>query len=168
VKSNRTLRFLFAQETNSGPDGRTVEKAGYRVAVLVTILTLCGCRPAAPPPAPLPPPPEPPRVEAPATTPFEATAYTIEGETASGAQTHKGIVAADPKILPLGSRIRVSDAGAYDGEYTVADTGREIKGHEIDIYIRNDAEAKRFGRKAVSVELLEPRSGAPPEASSRQ
>jgi hypothetical protein len=76
VKSNRTLRFLFAQETNSGPDGRTVEKAGHRVAVLVTILTLCGCRPAAPPPAPLPPPLEPPRVEAPATTPFEATAYT--------------------------------------------------------------------------------------------
>jgi 3D (Asp-Asp-Asp) domain-containing protein len=73
---------------------------------------------------------------------------------------HKSIVAADPRILPLGSRIRVHGAGAYDGEYTVTDTGREIKGHEIDIYIRNDAEAKRFGRKAVSVELLELRSGS--------
>jgi 3D (Asp-Asp-Asp) domain-containing protein len=137
-----------------------VGNTGYRVTMLVTILTLCGCRPAAPPPAPLPPPPQPPRVEAPTTRPFEATAYTIEGETASGTQTHKGIVAADPRILPLGSRIRVHGTGAYDGEYTVADTGREIKGHEIDIYIRNDAEAKRFGRKAVSVELLEPRSGS--------
>ena len=86
---------------------------------------------------------------------FEATAYSIEGETASGATTRKGIVAADPKVLPIGSRIRVRGAGHYDGVYTVADTGRAIKGREIDIYIANGAEAKRFGRKKVTVELLE-------------
>jgi 3D (Asp-Asp-Asp) domain-containing protein len=86
---------------------------------------------------------------------FEATAYTIEGTTASGAQTRRGIVAADPKVLPLGSRIRVSDAGSYSGDYEVTDTGREIKGHEIDIYIENGAEAKRFGRRSVEVEVLQ-------------
>jgi 3D (Asp-Asp-Asp) domain-containing protein len=49
----------------------------------------------------------------------------------------------------------VQGAGRYDGKYTVADTGREIKGREIDIYIANDREAKRFGRKKVRVEVLE-------------
>jgi 3D (Asp-Asp-Asp) domain-containing protein len=136
-----------------------MKRSGYRVALLVAVLAVCSCRPFAPPPAPAPaPPPELPKAEVPATS-FEATAYTIEGETASGAQTRKGIVAADPKVLPIGSRIRVHGAGQYDGEYTVTDTGREIKGSEIDIYIANDAEAKRFGRKKVSVEVLERGNG---------
>lgn len=89
------------------------------------------------------------------TQPFEATAYSIEGETASGQQTREGIVAADPDILPLGSRIRVHDAGEYSGEYTVADTGRAINGREIDIYLRSDREAKDFGRRTVQVEVIE-------------
>ena len=65
------------------------------------------------------------------------------------------IVAADPKVLPIGSRIRVHGAGQYDGEYTVTDAGREIKGSEIDIYIANEAEAKRFEaerERAVRIE----------------
>ena len=85
---------------------------------------------------------------------FSATAYSIEGRTASGVQTRKGIVAADPRVLPLGSRIRVHEAGEYDGEYVVRDTGPGIRGREIDIYMPNDAEARRFGRRAVKVEVL--------------
>ena len=46
------------------------------------------------------------------------------------------------------------DAGKYSGEYLVSDTGRTIKGREIDIYLASDAEAKRFGRKRVRVEVL--------------
>jgi 3D (Asp-Asp-Asp) domain-containing protein len=105
-----------------------------------------------------------PAAEVPAVS-FEATAYTVEGQTASGAQTRAGIVAADPNVLPIGSRIRVSGAGRYDGEYTVKDTGREIKGREIDIYIASDAEAKRFGRKNVTVEVLQSGDG---QAQGRQ
>ncbi|HSQ00833.1 MAG TPA: 3D domain-containing protein [Candidatus Dormibacteraeota bacterium] len=86
---------------------------------------------------------------------FEATAYTIEGRTASGKETRHGIVAADPRVLPIGSRIRVTDAASYSGVYEVADTGRAIKGHEIDIYIENAAEARRFGRRSVQVEVLQ-------------
>lgn len=86
--------------------------------------------------------------------PFEATAYSIEGKTASGKNAREGICAADPDVLPLGSRIRVHDAGAYSGECEVADTGRAIKGREIDIYLANDREAKKFGRKKVRVEIL--------------
>jgi 3D (Asp-Asp-Asp) domain-containing protein len=85
---------------------------------------------------------------------FEATAYSVEGKTATGDHAREGICAADPKVLPLGSRIRVHEAGQYSGEYVVSDTGRTIKGQEIDIYLASDAEAKRFGRKKVRVELL--------------
>ena len=88
------------------------------------------------------------------TAPFEATAYSVEGKTASGKRAREGICAADPDVLPLGSRIRVHDAGAYSGECEVADTGRAIKGREIDIYLANDREAKKFGKKQVRVEVL--------------
>lgn len=85
---------------------------------------------------------------------YTATAYTTPGETASGKAAQAGLVAADPDLLPLGSRIRVSGAGKYSGVYTVADTGRKIQGREIDIYIPNNAEAKRFGKKRVKVTKL--------------
>jgi 3D (Asp-Asp-Asp) domain-containing protein len=129
-----------------------------RSIVLIALVLAAGCRPAVPP-APAPPPvaapvPEPPAEEPKAAQAFEATAYSIEGETASGSTTRKGIVAADPKVLPIGTRIRVSGAGQYDGEYVVTDTGRAIKGREIDIYIADYAAAKKFGRKQVRVEVL--------------
>ena len=85
---------------------------------------------------------------------FMATAYTVENETASGVQVKDGHVAADPDLLPIGSRIRVNGAGRYSGVYTVTDTGKKIQGREIDIYIRNNAEAKAFGKKEVQVKVL--------------
>lgn len=88
-----------------------------------------------------------------------ATAYTIEGQTDSGVQTRDGIVAADPDYLPIGSRIRISGAGPYSGEYIVADSGPKIQGREVDIYIRNNVEAKRFGKKPVRVRVLEVGTG---------
>ena len=92
---------------------------------------------------------------------FVATAYSIEGRTASGVPSREGIVAADPGILPLGTRIRVHGAGQYSGDYVVRDTGTAVKGHEIDIYLANDREAKVFGRKRVEVEVLEYGDGRP-------
>jgi len=85
---------------------------------------------------------------------FEATAYTIEGITKSGIETQRGVIAADPRVLPLGTVVQISGIGPYSGRYLVADTGREIKGREVDIYVRNDAAAKRFGRKIVTVRVL--------------
>jgi len=64
-------------------------------------------------------------------------------------------VAADPNVLPLGSRIRISGAGAYNGIYTVTDTGGHIKGRRIDIFIASAAAARRFGRRMVTVQLLQ-------------
>lgn len=99
--------------------------------------------------------------------PYEATAYSVEGKTAAGTHTHEGIVAADPNLLPLGTRIRLHDAGPYSGEYVVRDTGREIEGRELDVYLANDQEAKRFGRKSVRVEILEYGDGRPVTAKRK-
>ena len=106
-------------------------------------------------PAPVQPPPiEPPRPEA-GLEVFHATAYSIEGQTAAGSQSRSGIVAADPKVLPLGSRIRVEEAGEYSGEYVVQDRGPAVRGHELDIYLPSDREAKAFGKRKVKVRVLE-------------
>jgi 3D (Asp-Asp-Asp) domain-containing protein len=84
-----------------------------------------------------------------------ATGYCNHGITDSGAHTRRGSVAADPRVIPLGSRIRVEGLrGAPDGTYTVLDTGRTIKGHEIDIFIPRCAAAKAFGRQNVRVKIL--------------
>jgi 3D (Asp-Asp-Asp) domain-containing protein len=83
---------------------------------------------------------------------FTAVAHSIEGESANGSSSRKGTVAADPRVLPLGSRIRVRGAGAYSGEYTVIDSG--VKGNVIDIYMASGSEARKFGRKKVDVEIL--------------
>ena len=85
---------------------------------------------------------------------YSATAYSTRGETASGEETHRHTVAADPALLPLGSRIRISQAGRYSGDYEVADTGQKIKGRKIDIFIPNTAEAKQFGKRNVRVKVL--------------
>ena len=86
---------------------------------------------------------------------LEATAHSQEGETAAGTRSREGTAAADPRVLPLGSKVRVSGAGPYSGVYSIEDTGRGIKGREIDLYMKSDAEAKKIGRKRVKVTVLE-------------
>jgi 3D (Asp-Asp-Asp) domain-containing protein len=86
--------------------------------------------------------------------PFTATAYSGGLRTASGTRPHAGIVAADPAVLPLGSRIHVRGAGAYSGQYVVRDTGGKVRGRTIDIYMGRRAQAKRFGRRTVTVEVI--------------
>ncbi len=85
---------------------------------------------------------------------FIATAYSVSGITASGEFTHRHIVAADPDLLPMGSRIKIGRAGKYSGEYVVADTGEKIVGRKLDIYLPNTAECKRFGKKPVRVKVI--------------
>jgi 3D (Asp-Asp-Asp) domain-containing protein len=85
---------------------------------------------------------------------FEATAFSTRGETAKGTLTHRGVVAADPALLPLGSVISVLGAGPYSGEYVVTDTGSKVAGRHIDVFIPSTAEAKVFGKKIVTVRVL--------------
>ena len=83
---------------------------------------------------------------------MKATAFARANQpTAAGTEAHEGVVAADPVILPLGTRIQVSGAGAYDGNYLVTDTGAAVKGMHIDLYLPSAMEAKQFGVKTVRV-----------------
>lgn len=86
---------------------------------------------------------------------YLATAYNQQGKTASGDYVHRHIVAADPDILPIGSRIKVRHAGRYSGEYVVADTGEKIQGRRLDIYIPNERACMKFGKKNVTVRIIE-------------
>jgi 3D (Asp-Asp-Asp) domain-containing protein len=85
---------------------------------------------------------------------FTATAYSLRGRTASGRAVSRGLIAADPTILPLGSRVRL-EAGSWSGEYLVADTGGAVRGHRIDIWTPTAREAMQFGRRMVKLTVLE-------------
>ncbi len=86
-------------------------------------------------------------------TSYVATAYSLRGRTASGRPVAKGLIAADPRHLPLGSRVRL-EAGPYSGEYLVADTGTMVRGRRIDIWAPTAREAMRFGRRVVKLTVL--------------
>jgi 3D (Asp-Asp-Asp) domain-containing protein len=88
---------------------------------------------------------------------FVATAYCKGQTTASGVPVRAGIAAADPKVLPLGSIIRVAGEAIhpkYHGVYSVLDTGPLIKGQRLDLYIWSCYEALDFGRRGVEVTVL--------------
>lgn len=93
---------------------------------------------------------------------FEATAYCDFGITHSGILARRGMVAADPQILPIGSVIEI-EAGEYSGIYTVMDTGGVVKGHLIDIYMPDHEEAVQFGRQKIKIHVL--RRGWHPDAA---
>lgn len=58
-------------------------------------------------------------------------------------------IAADPEVLPMGSRVKIDDIN-----YTVEDTGNLVKGNVIDIYFDTHEEALNFGRKKKKVYLV--------------
>ena len=84
---------------------------------------------------------------------YVATAYSLRGRTASGLPVSKGIIAADPRVLPLGSRVKI-EAGTWSGEYLVADTGGMVRGKRIDIWTPSTRDAMRFGRRTVKLTIL--------------
>jgi 3D (Asp-Asp-Asp) domain-containing protein len=84
---------------------------------------------------------------------FRATAYALKGRTRSGKHVEKGVVAADPRVLPLGTVVQVN-AGQYSGVYTVHDTGGAIKGNRLDVWVPTTKEARRFGRRNVKLVVL--------------
>jgi 3D (Asp-Asp-Asp) domain-containing protein len=84
---------------------------------------------------------------------FHATAYCVTGITKSGVTVSPGHVAADPRVIPLGSMIYV-DSPLMGGIYQVRDTGDLVKGKIIDIFIPSYERCKEFGRRMVKVKVL--------------
>jgi 3D (Asp-Asp-Asp) domain-containing protein len=96
---------------------------------------------------------------------FAATAYCKGQTTASGVTVRTGVAAADPQLLPVGSVLNVATGDPkYNGVYTVMDTGPQVQGREVDLYMWSCHEALRFGRKDIEVTVL--RLGWDPQASS--
>ena len=86
---------------------------------------------------------------------MEATAYLPSdgdgaGITATGIPATYGIVAVDPAIIPLGSRVYIPGYG----EALAADTGGAIYGYKIDLCMENYYQAMDFGRRNVTVFVL--------------
>lgn len=88
---------------------------------------------------------------------MECTAYAAGGSTATGRPAQWGVIAVDPRVIPLGTRVYVESAdGKYIyGEAIAADVGSAIKGNIIDICVNSNAEAYRFGRRTVNVYILD-------------
>lgn len=55
-------------------------------------------------------------------------------------------IAVDPRLIKLGSKVRMNDR-----EYIAEDTGGAIKGRRIDLFVDSHSEAMRFGKKLITV-----------------
>ncbi|ENH97707.1 hypothetical protein J416_04046 [Gracilibacillus halophilus YIM-C55.5] len=91
---------------------------------------------------------------------MEATAYTAQcdgcsGTTATGINLLENrnmkVIAVDPNVIPLGTRVHVEGYG----EAIAADTGGAINGNRIDVHVPTKDEAYSWGRRQVKVTILE-------------
>ena len=100
---------------------------------------------------------------------MKATAYTASfkdtgkhpghpqfGITYTGVRAKKGIIAVDPKVIPLGTKVYIEGVGSTpDYGYAVAaDIGGAIKGNKIDLYMDGQETVDRWGVKKVRVYIL--------------
>lgn len=89
---------------------------------------------------------------------MSATGYDISpqtlpgstGRTATGIPARFGVIAVDPRVIPLGTYVFVEGYGFA----LAADTGGAIKGNKIDLCFSSRAEALRWGRRPVKVHIL--------------
>ncbi|HZJ82992.1 MAG TPA: G5 domain-containing protein [Clostridia bacterium] len=85
---------------------------------------------------------------------FQATSYTHTGnKTRTGVWPKQGMIAVDPKVIPLHTKVYVEFSSPYahlTGYYMAMDTGGAIKGNIIDVFLP-DGGTKQFGRRTVKV-----------------
>lgn len=82
---------------------------------------------------------------------MSATAYVGGGRTATGRTATYGVAAVDPNVIPLGTKLYIDGYG-----YAIAaDTGGAIKGNKIDLVFNSQQEALAFGRRQVTVKILD-------------
>lgn len=80
------------------------------------------------------------------------TAYALNGETRSGTETRWGVVAVDPSVIPLGSRLTIEGFGEI---FVAEDTGSAVKGNWVDIWVHNYDAAHEFGMQIRRVTILD-------------
>lgn len=78
-----------------------------------------------------------------------ATGYSLMGHTATGMPVGWGVVAVDPTVIPLGTRLSIPGYG----EGVAADTGGAVQGATIDLWFPTLAQARAWGRRTVTITL---------------
>jgi uncharacterized protein YabE (DUF348 family) len=79
------------------------------------------------------------------------------GITRSGTKVRPGVVAVDPKVIPLGTKLYVKslDSTPDYGFASAEDTGGAIKGNKIDLYMESPEDVRKYGKRKVLVYILE-------------
>jgi uncharacterized protein YabE (DUF348 family)/3D (Asp-Asp-Asp) domain-containing protein len=83
-------------------------------------------------------------------TAYIAGCYKCSGITANGMHAGFGIIAVDPHLIPLGSKLMIPGYGRA----IAGDTGGAIVGHRVDLGMNHLADAMRFGRRAMTIYVL--------------
>jgi peptidoglycan DL-endopeptidase CwlO len=78
-----------------------------------------------------------------------ATGYSLKGRTSTGVSVGYGIIAVDPSVIPLGTKMTIPGYG----EGVAADTGGAVAGARIDLWFPTRAEALAWGTRTVSITL---------------
>ncbi|MHB8642951.1 MAG: 3D domain-containing protein [Gaiellaceae bacterium] len=78
-----------------------------------------------------------------------ATGYALGGTTATGVPVGWGVVAVDPTLIPLGTRMTIPGYG----EGVAADTGSAVRGATIDLWFPTVAQALAWGRRTVTITI---------------
>jgi len=95
--------------------------------------------------------------------PVQLTAYCLQGLTRRDHLVREGIVAADPKLFPLGRYLDLYIGRKYHGRFLVDDTGARIREGILDIWTPSCREARRFGRRRGTAVLVARPRGAHPD-----
>jgi 3D (Asp-Asp-Asp) domain-containing protein len=83
-------------------------------------------------------------------TAYTAGCYGCSGITASGVRAGFGVIAVDPSVIPLGTKVFIPGYGRA----VAGDTGGAIQGHRVDLGMNTNAEAINFGRRPVTLYIL--------------
>ena len=83
----------------------------------------------------------------------ESTAYTYTGnKTATGVEPRQGLIAVDPKVIAMGSKVYIEGYG-----YAIAaDTGGAIRGNRIDVFFPTLRQCMDWGRRSVHIYVIQP------------
>ena len=79
----------------------------------------------------------------------DAVAYHLPGRTSSGLPVGVGVIAVDPTVIPLGTRVFVPGYGPA----VAADVGTSIRGNIIDLWMPTTAQALAWGRRTVTITI---------------
>jgi 3D (Asp-Asp-Asp) domain-containing protein len=90
-----------------------------------------------------------PNAHAPYRLKVDAVAYSLPGSTALGVPVRRGVVAVDPKLIPLGTKLHIPGYGPG----LAADVGYAIKGKIIDLWFPTTAAARKWGRRTVTITI---------------